>query len=519
MHRLLLLITTLVAVSEGYKILVVYPFPSRSHSILGDGVVDALAKAGHQITYITAFPKAKTAPNVREIDVSANEVLFPDSTRDHLEHLLNNTKSNVEVSSIVTTMSQLFVHTMENERVKKLINDRNEQFDVVLIEWLFYEMYAGLSAVFNCPFIWVSSVDPHWRILALVDDLANAAYTPDVLSDILPPFTFMQRAKELGLQIFGLGLQYFLLHPTQQKDYEKIFAPVIQKRGLPVPPALDILYNASLVLSNSHVSVGKAIRLPQNFIPVGGYHIGREVKPLPEDLKKLLDNSKNGLIYFSLGSNIKSRFLPEQLKQSLLKMFGGLKQTVLWKFEEELPGTPSNVHIVQWAPQHSILAHPNCVIFLSHGGLLSTTEAIHFGKPIIAVPIFGDQFTNAKRAVQKGFGIYVDMTYNVADDIKVAIQEMLSNPRYGLKAKELSTLYHHRPVTPDKEVVHWVEHVVMTGGAPHLRSPALLVPWYQKLYLDLLAVIAIVIYAIIYAVKKVISLFRKNKTKSKSKTQ
>ncbi|KOB69342.1 Phenol UDP-glucosyltransferase [Operophtera brumata] len=31
--------------------------------------------------------------------------------------------------------------------------------------------------------------------------------------------------------------------------------------------------------------------------------------------------------------------------------------------------------------------------------------------------------------------------------------------------------------------------VSVTGGAPHLRSPALLVPWYQKFYVDLLVLL------------------------------
>lgn len=76
-----------------------------------------------------------------------------------------------------------------------------------------------------------------------------------------------------------------------------------------------------------------------------------------QDLKKMLDNAKNGVIYFSMGSNLKSKMMPNELKQSLLKMFSELKQTVLWKFEEDLPNRPSNVHILQWAPQQSILGY------------------------------------------------------------------------------------------------------------------------------------------------------------------
>lgn len=56
-----------------------------------------------------------------------------------------------------------------------------------------------------------------------------------------------------------------------------------------------------------------------------------------------------------MGSNLKSKDLPEIIKKSLLKMFGELKYTVLWKFEEVLPDLPKNVHILKWAPQQSIL--------------------------------------------------------------------------------------------------------------------------------------------------------------------
>jgi UDP:flavonoid glycosyltransferase YjiC (YdhE family) len=77
----------------------------------------------------------------------------------------------------------------------------------------------------------------------------------------------------------------------------------------------------------------------------------------------------------------------------------------------------------------NVSAHPNCVLFITHGGLLSITETIHFGKPIIGIPVFADQFTNIERAVKRGFGRKVPLTFTMAADLKVAINEILSNPR------------------------------------------------------------------------------------------
>lgn len=76
-----------------------------------------------------------------------------------------------------------------------------------------------------------------------------------------------------------------------------------------------------------------------------------------------------------------------------------------------------------------ISAHPNCVLFITHGGLLSTTEAIHYAVPIIGIPVFGDQFNNVNRAVKKGFGKLVKLSYAMADDLENAIHEIITDTR------------------------------------------------------------------------------------------
>ncbi|CAH2054208.1 unnamed protein product, partial [Iphiclides podalirius] len=74
-------------------------------------------------------------------------------------------------------------------------------------------------------------------------------------------------------------------------------------------------------------------------------------------------------------------------------------------------------------------AHPNCLLFITQGGVLSMTEAIYYGIPVVGVPIFGDQFTNTQRAVENGFAIKVELTNAMVEQIKDAIEEMLRNSR------------------------------------------------------------------------------------------
>ncbi|GBP21514.1 hypothetical protein EVAR_12115_1 [Eumeta japonica] len=67
----LLLLLSLVYASDAYRILVVFPTLGKSHSILGQGFVDTLSQAGHEITYITPFPYEKLPANVQQINISS----------------------------------------------------------------------------------------------------------------------------------------------------------------------------------------------------------------------------------------------------------------------------------------------------------------------------------------------------------------------------------------------------------------------------------------------------------------
>ncbi|XP_072933660.1 UDP-glucosyltransferase 2-like [Epargyreus clarus] len=490
-------------VNQAYRILLVSPFPSSSHAILGDATVQTLVDAGHEIVYVTAFPRNFTNPNIFEVDVSAHKDQFP-THLINLEKLLKNEVDQSNLWKMLSKTSFFAEQILRDEGFQKVITD-GQKFDLVIAEWMFSELYAGLATLLNCPLVWFSTTEPHDMIVSLVDEARNPAYSHQFLSSIALPFTFIGRASQLLISWIFFFIRTFFIMSVETSTFERIYAPLMSRAGKRLPSYDEVRYNASLVLSNSYVSMGESIRLPQNYIPIGGYHINSIVKPLTSDVQKIMDNAKNGVIYFSMGSIAKSKDFPEKMKMNLLEMFSGLKQTVIWKFESDFPNLPPNVHVVKWANQQAILAHPNCVLFISHGGLLSLTESIHYGKPIIGIPAFADQFTNVARGERKGYARKVDLSYNLADDLKAGIDEVLGNPRYTEKARALSLIHHDRPIHPRKELVHWVEHVIKTHGAPHLRSPAIDVPWYQKLFLDLALIIAMTLLILRFFLKMMVA--------------
>lgn len=77
----------------------------------------------------------------------------------------------------------------------------------------------------------------------------------------------------------------------------------------------------------------------------------------------------------------------------------------------------------------SISAHPNLKLFITHGGLLSTTEAVARGIPLIGIPITGDQPVNMKIFSDAGFGITLEVDDITEDVFYEAIKEVLTNPK------------------------------------------------------------------------------------------
>ena len=84
-----------------------------------------------------------------------------------------------------------------------------------------------------------------------------------------------------------------------------------------------------------------------------------------------------------------------------------------------------NMWGAEFVPQTRIL--PMVDLVITHGGNNTTVEALHFGKPMVVLPLFWDQYDNAQRMQETGYGVRLD-TYTFAEQaMHSAIERLLGD--------------------------------------------------------------------------------------------
>jgi len=160
---------------------------------------------------------------------------------------------------------------------------------------------------------------------------------------------------------------------------------------------------------------------------------------------------------------------------------------------------------MKWLPQRDVLAHPKVKVFISHGGLLGTTEAVVSAVPILGIPMYGDQPNNVAALVEQGVAIHVEYNNISEASLSYALNTLLYDKRYADNAKQLSERFLDRPQSPLDTAVYWTEYVIRHKGAPHLQSAAVHLTWYQYYLLD---VTAVLLLAVIFILAVVYHLFK-----------
>jgi UDP:flavonoid glycosyltransferase YjiC (YdhE family) len=123
------------------------------------------------------------------------------------------------------------------------------------------------------------------------------------------------------------------------------------------------------------------------------------------------DGSDTPLVYLTFGTVLGHMTIAPVVYETAMRAVAGLECRVLLTIGRQvdpasLGAVPGNVHIEPWVDQADVLARAGLVV--CHGGSGTMFGALAAGVPVVAVPLFADQFENGRRLARSGAGVVVE---------------------------------------------------------------------------------------------------------------
>ncbi len=143
------------------------------------------------------------------------------------------------------------------------------------------------------------------------------------------------------------------------------------------------------------------------------------------------------LIYISMGTVFNDQ--PE-FYQKCFEAFKDSSATVLMSVGKktdirQFGDIPDNVDVYNYVPQLDVLQHAD--VFITHGGMNSSSEGLYFGVPMIVIPAGGDQPIIAERIEELEAGIHVEQDEVDAAKLNEAADRILSHSAFAENSRKV----------------------------------------------------------------------------------
>lgn len=266
----LFILSVCLNVASSYKILGLFPFPSKSHYRVFDPLMVELANRGHNVTVYNTFPKTYTIQNYHEVDISSCFGL-PDIVG--IDQMKAISRTPFETIYMLYEFMPKFEEIAYCKPIIELWNT-TEKYDVLITETFNTDIFFLYAEKLNIPSIAFHSNVPmpwHSEQMGLP---SNPSYLPTEFSGYIPKMSFFERMQNFLMHIHSLAV-YELKYREMYNDMAgKIFGPG-------VPRLQDVVGKVSILLLYTHFSYNWPKPIVPNVIEVGGLNI-KNSEPLPK---------------------------------------------------------------------------------------------------------------------------------------------------------------------------------------------------------------------------------------------
>ncbi|CAB3406343.1 unnamed protein product [Caenorhabditis bovis] len=319
---------------------------------------------------------------------------------------------------------------------------RNEKFDLAITESILICNHAlidhiGIENVISAESFLQSDI-----VKYASGEPAFPSFFPTIFTADTDKMGFSARMTNTAAAIFAYWFAY-IRYEYELDGIKKLYANGKDYK--------ELINRAAFHMINSN----RFLDYPSATLPKTVFIGGMQVIPngaanLTKEWDELLSRRDTNIL-ISFGSMTRSSEMPDEFKNAFLDVFSSMPNiTFIWKYEDEnstIAAHLPNVKLTAWMPQNDLLADDRLTLFITHGGLGSTIELAHYGKPAIVIPLTGDQFRNAHMLTRHGGAIRLDKS-QLGDSraIGASIATVLNDARYSANARRLSAIVaNHRP--------------------------------------------------------------------------
>jgi MGT family glycosyltransferase len=304
----------------------------------------------------------------------------------------------------------------------KYVEERlREIFDELRPDVIVEDNVVGFPAVVtaDCPWIRIASCNP----LELPDP------------DLPPVFSGYPTGDRSGWAEFRE--EYRRVHGDLHADFDE-FA---RERGCPPLPDLEFIHRSP------HLNLSL-------YPAEADYERSRPLGPMWERLDSCVRKEGAGdfdvpkgdgpLVYLSLGSLGSADV---ELMQRLVDLLasGGYRAIVSKGPQHDQIELHEGQAGAELVPQPALLPLVDAVI--THGGNNTVTECLHFGKPMVVLPLFWDQYDNAQRMDELGFGVRLS-TFEFEDaQLGEAVERLIADDGVATRLKKMAQRLQANPGT------------------------------------------------------------------------
>ncbi|GJQ80787.1 hypothetical protein Trydic_g9378 [Trypoxylus dichotomus] len=490
------LVCGLILVKHAYCVNILYvdPVASPSHHIWNEVLVSGLLEKGHNVTLIGHYDIRINSENYTLLKIEGVDAIYANMD---ISDKVTTVKSSVmklrEIWDFITAFVDL---DLNSSALEKLLEYPRNHFDLIIFDITSGQYLYPLIQYFEKPP--VMAVAPIGLPPYILGAMGSHFYSyyPIYVTPYTDKMSFSQIVENFFLYTADFVFRNYYTASMKISATDR-FGKDIVNFG-------EAERQIGILLANYDPVTDFPQPLPPYIIPVGGLHVHRATN-MSSKLQMILDKAPYGVIFFSLGTNVKSTWLTAETKKSILLAFRKLKQIVLWKYDgEDLKGIPENVIIEKWFSQNEILSHKNVELFISHCGGLSVKEAIYHGVPVVGMPIFLDQKAHAIRMEYKGLGRYLEVETMTSDSLYEAIQEVLNNPKYSQNMHKTSLAFRDWKETPLQRALFWVEYVLRHKNVNFLSTSSREMNFFQRQNLDIILFLLLCSFAFVLTIKQIV---------------